>query len=56
MADLTLIECLSTNAYDAEARVLRDFDFLILVVGCGHPEGEPSLVDEGYGCELENVV
>lgn len=36
--------------------MLGDLDFLILVIRGGHPEGEPAVVHEGDGCEVQDIV
>ena len=52
----TFVEYLRGDADNLEIGVGGHADFLVLVVGGWHPEGEAAVVYEGLGGELEDVV
>lgn len=52
----TFVEYLCGDADNLEIGVGGHADFLVLVVGGWHPEGEAAVVYEGLGGELEDVV
>ena len=42
----TFVEHLYTDNYNFETRVLGNRQLLLLIVGCGHPEGQPTVFDK----------